>query len=320
MAITGPSSYLPTTNEFIAHWMAANKGGEGYIRLRGNIGVNNLSSLRDKLEQQQAVLTQKLNEREFARGDINAGSRALVERLDQFNGRVRVLYDAGSRYVNALPKVPSLSSAAEKILTPLEDCASIWGRIDVAGQPVQLAGKYGLAHYREELDALKAAYRAYTTAVTEERIARGARNETQAKIYPILKQYREIIPTFFPEESNLVATLPRLTPRPGATPDAVAASASWDAALEKARLTWDSSDNPNLKEYEVRYSPGDRYVEDDASVIGNIAPEAPREFLTDAGLSQPGASSSFKVFVILTTGNEAGSDSLTLARPFGGAG
>jgi hypothetical protein len=41
----------------------------------------------------------------------------------------------------------------------------------------------------------------------------------------------------------------------------------------------------------------------------------PQEFLTGFGLTQPGTEASFKVYVILTTGNEAGSAPMTVERP-----
>ena len=39
------------------------------------------------------------------------------------------------------------------------------------------------------------------------------------------------------------------------------------------------------------------------------------EFITPFGLTQPGAKAAFKVFVVLTTGNEAGSVERVVERP-----
>jgi prefoldin subunit 5 len=315
MAITGTASYLPTTDEFLAHWEMANQAPEGPIELRGGLTWSALNSLRNTLANQRTQLTQKLNAREFARGDITAQAAALVQRLEQFNARVRVLFEAGSKYVNALPKVPNPESAADKVTTPLDDAANIWMRIDEGGQTILLGGGYTLQAFNEAIAELKESYRAFTKARTEEKIARGARNETQAQIYPLLKQYREVIPTYFAADSSFVETLPRLRPKPGSTPNPVNASAVWDPGENKARIAWEASDNTSLKEYQVRYTPGPRYDEDDASVVATTQPSEPREVRSDAGLTQPGAESSFKVFVITDTGNEAGSDALTVERP-----
>lgn len=52
-----------------------------------------------------------------------------------------------------------------------------------------------------------------------------------------------------------------------------------------------------------------------AIVIATHTPADAREFLTGFGLTQPGTQASFKVFVILETGNEAGSPAMTVERP-----
>lgn len=320
MPISGPSSYLPTTDQFIAHWTAANAALLAPVTLRGGVAVADLTALREQLATERTALTQQLNEREFARGDIYTQARALVNRLEQFNGRIRVLYAEGTRFVNALPKAPDYRASQERVITPLDDVAGIWEQVDNSGDPVILSGNYGYDVFLDDLTALKTSYQAYQTALINERMARGVRNETQEQIYPILKQYREAIPTFFPEGSSIIETLPRLTPLPGSTPDPVNASAVWDEAEAKARITWEASDNSNLQEYEVRYTPGEEYDEDDETVVATILPSDPRELLTDAGLTQPGAFSTFKVYVLLTTGNERGSATMVVERPAEGGG
>ena len=70
-----------------------------------------------------------------------------------------------------------------------------------------------------------------------------------------------------------------------------------------------------LARYELRGNPGDTYDDDDAVTIATHTPGDPREFLTGFGLTQPGTHASFKVYVILTTGNEAGSAPMRVERP-----
>lgn len=314
MPISGPASYLPTMDEFLAHWASANAAFGAPITLRGNVGVTDLQTLRDNLATAQTNLTGKINDREFARGSIETGAAALATRVEQFNARVRALYDTGP-YVNALPLVPNPQASQSKVTTPMDDAANIWAKIEDDGPEIVLSGNYDKAQFDNDLAVLKQAYTAYTKAVSNEKLARGQRNDLQDQIQPILKQYRQIIPTYFDADSAIVESLPRLTPLPGATPKAVNASAVWDAAESKARLVWDASDNASLKEYQVRYSPGEEYKEEDAAVVATTLPDAPRELLTNAGLTQAGATATFKVFVVVDTGNEAGSESLTVTRP-----
>lgn len=49
-------------------------------------------------------------------------------------------------------------------------------------------------------------------------------------------------------------------------------------------------------------------------VIATNAPRAPREFITPFGLNQPGAKVALKVYVILTTCNEAGCAPMVVER------
>jgi hypothetical protein len=65
------------------------------------------------------------------------------------------------------------------VITPLEDGASIWSAINSAENDITLQGGYTLAQFQANLTQLKSVYQQITTAVTEEKLARGARNETQ---------------------------------------------------------------------------------------------------------------------------------------------
>jgi hypothetical protein len=60
---------------------------------------------------------------------------------------------------------------------------------------------------------------------------------------------------------------------------------------------------------------GTDYNNEDAVVIATNLPGATREFITPFGLTQPGAEVAMKVYVILTTGNEAGSAAMFVERP-----
>ncbi len=107
----------------------------------------------------------------------------------------------------------------------------------------------------------------------------------------------------------------RLTPEAGSTPDAVTASIVWEALLQMAKISFTASDNPNLPHDEIRFCAGPNYSSDNESVIGSVQPSELREFLTNSGLTTPGSIASFKVYVVLTTGNEKGSNTVTITRP-----
>ena len=52
-----------------------------------------------------------------------------------------------------------------------------------------------------------------------------------------------------------------------------------------------------------------------AVFVATNQPGAVREFLTDFGLTQAGARVALEVYVVLNTGNEAGSASMVVERP-----
>jgi hypothetical protein len=64
----------------------------------------------------------------------------------------------------------------------------------------------------------------------------------------------------------------------------------------------------------VRYVVGDDYNERLETTLQSVAKDAPRELLTHVGLSEPGAQVTFKVYVILTTANERGSNPVLVTR------
>ncbi len=49
--------------------------------------------------------------------------------------------------------------------------------------------------------------------------------------------------------------------------------------------------------------------------MASVAKDAPREVLTLHGLGTPGSTALFRVYVVLTTGNERGSGTVAITRP-----
>jgi hypothetical protein len=320
MAITGPNSYPPTIALFLTHWDAVNTelGAGGPLVLPGGMTRATLSGLRDDLVAFAASVQAELNDREVARGTIEISKAALLDRLSEFNRKVRGFL-AHTPYATALPDVPSPSLGEGGITAPLDDMASLWATINGATipgftPPLLLLGGLALAAYNTNLAALKTAYSAYQTADQELRIERQRRNDVQDLAYAAMRGYRAAVQGTFAPTHALVESLPDLTPPPGSTPAAVTLSGSWNALALAADLTWSASTNPALSEYEIRMTPGPAYDPDADSVVGNVPPGT-LAFSTSAGLAASGDKASFRVYVVLTTGNEAGSNTVTITRP-----
>ena len=65
----------------------------------------------------------------------------------------------------------------------------------------------------------------------------------------------------------------------------------------------------------VRSTPGPDYAAEDESTVASIPPGGPLAYTSSAGFGQPGNAVSYKVYIRLTTANEAGSDAVTVTRP-----
>jgi hypothetical protein len=50
-------------------------------------------------------------------------------------------------------------------------------------------------------------------------------------------------------------------------------------------------------------------------LLGSVDKNSPREFATDFALGTPGLTAGFKVYVVLTMGNECGSEPVYVTRP-----
>lgn len=321
MPISGPSSYVPTTNLILAHWpdVDAALGAAGPLVLPGGVTLAILTGHRDALLVFASSIQSKANDEEIARGDVNLKRLALLGRLGEFNRKVRGFL-AHTPYAKGLPEIPATTAAQGPTLEALDDMQSLWTKINAATipgftGPLTLLGGYAVATLITDLAALKTAYITWQNAEQDASLERQKRNDLQDIVYPILLAYRAAVIGLFAEDHALVDNLPRVTPEPGTTPPAVTANIAWDATQLKAKLTWSESTIANLAQYEIRFCAGPNYSQENETVIGNVPPAGPREFLTDSGLAASGDTASFKVYVITADGNERGSNTVTITRP-----
>ena len=329
MAIVGPSSYIPSINEFLPHWAAVDlaRGSKGLtVRISGHanpVGRSELFGWRDDLAAYAAGIEDQILDRDLTSSRVKILRGELHDRLNQFNRKARSLLTR-TEFAQNLPKVPALNSGESRIFLALNEMNSLWKRVNEAAasgeipgleQPLTLLGGYENAQFDAALGKLRVAYEQILQHEQGLRLTRTRRNLVQDKVYATLREYRVAVRGEFAESDALVLTLPRLNPTPGSTPEPVAVQAAWDESVGQAVITWEASDNPNLDHYEVRYSPGSSYDSDAETVQASIPEDGPCEFITSKGLANPGDAASFKVYVILGTGNERGSEAIVVTRP-----
>ena len=316
MPIAGPSSYLPTVDEFLPHWARANGalGATGAISLAGGMDLTDLNDLRTSLVNQRTEMESIRNEMEQSRSDISRGKGALLLRLNQFNGKLRSLAP-GSRWEGMLPKAFSISEGINRVIPPLEGILDLWTRYHQEEPAITLMGGYPLTDFTADLDGLKYSYARYSSAENALGLARSQRNKTQKKIYEVLRQYRLRIRSEFPEGSAILFTLPRLSPLPGAAPGTVKLTGSYNPVTGKAVLAWTPSADPAVTSLQLRACVGAGYQAEDETILTTYPASGPHGWTGTFGLGSPGSATAFKIFSITSDGSEKGSNAVTVSRP-----
>ena len=314
MPISGPASFLPTTDEFIAHWASANSALGVPIVLKG-VAIANLTALRSTLQDQRALVEVARNGCEGARASIEAAKAGMLLWLNRFNAKLESATD-DVKWLAMRPNAFQQNDGMAKVTSPLDDASDVWSRYDAeSGTPLTLIGGTTATDFYTGVADLKDFYIAYKSQNHGLELARANRNATQETIRAILVNYRQRIPAEFAEGSPILATLPRYSPLPGHTPEPVVASGLYDPGTETANLSWTQSTDSALTQYEVRGVAGPDYDADDESVVANIAPGAARVWAGNFALGAPGTSASFRIYVMTDTGNERASNTVTLSRP-----
>src|SRR6266853_918986 len=166
MPITGPSSYLPTIDEFLAHWEAVDAAlGASPLVLSGNVNRGSLLGRRDYLTAERDAVTDGSLERALAREQLNTLIVALQARLVEFNERVRVDLPANP-IARVLPVAFAIGDAEGSVRDALRQMSTLWAKVNALATPppgvtlpMLLMGGYAQAQFDTDRDALRDAYR-----------------------------------------------------------------------------------------------------------------------------------------------------------------
>jgi hypothetical protein len=318
MPLSSLGSYIPTLNEFLAHWELVNKAlGASPLTLPGGYAVAHLTTDRDVLQTLITNIETANNAVQQAAAERDQQLAPLRERLRQFRAFVRGRL-AGTVHVPSLPKMPPTHANESIVLRALDDMANGWSRINARPPsgftaPLTLTGGYTLALFQTEVAALRTAYGMVTSANEAARFARDQRDEMVSRLRQRLVQYRQTVLGTFAAGHALLTSLPALSPPAGSTPEAVRLSGTWDAQQGQAVMTWTASPAADLKHDAVRYHAGPRYRAAEEQAVMMVAKTETR-LATDFGLAASGSSAWFKVYVVTQTENERGSNAVRVVR------
>lgn len=319
MALTSPASFLPTMDEFIAHWTLVNAklGANPLTISQGGVTLGTLTGLRTALLAKRALLQVKINEVQMLQADVEAKRTELLVRFNQITSRFAALVP-DSRWTRALPLAPSPGAGLAVFLDAMNDVANLWAVYDLEEEGFTLPGPLTQVNFQTAVTGLLTASQALANAEAAVSLTRDDRNGLQDEVRVILRDYRQAVPSYLMPGDSLIESLPRLTPARGHTPEPVNVQGQWVAATTQGKIVWDASDEATLKKYQVRWAPGSEaedYETGDEEILETVLPAEPREFLTTKGLLLPGDVSLFRVYVVLETDNEKGSETVVITRP-----
>ncbi len=322
MPFSGPSSYLSTIDEFIGHWTDVDAALPPLnpLVLTALYSLGSLQADRGALATRITELTQAINVVEGNRTDRDLQRPPMKARMRQLGNYIRGMLSA-SVYTGQIPRLIHDRANSGKWIVAMDDHEHLWTTIEAAPPagfvpPLLLNGPYAIAAFTADVAGLKGVFTSLTQAEQDEDRERDERDELYLAIRARLVQYRRAVPGLFPKDHPLVTSLPTLTPPPGHTPDAVVLTGVWNTVNGIADLSWTASTDPDLLHYQIRRSGATPYdTSTELVVITALPPTLMHSTLE--GLPVGGATMGYKVYVVLTTGNEKGSNAVSVTRDDG---
>ena len=308
-------------DEVAGHWAEVNLIHPLLVRLPDDttLTLPQFEGLRSSLQTQQNVVQARLTAQQIARSNINTKKGALLQQFALFVGMVDAYFE-NTDFFDSRPLAPTPTAGQTAFTEPMVDMMALWEEINQGPAPAGVTLPLVLADgstqggFASAISALQFAYADERKKGIKVSVSRSKRNRLQVKAQLAIRLYREAVPPLMVASPELIESLPRLSPLPGHTPDAVNASAMFEAP-NQSKIVHDASTDAMISHYELRGNAGDGYNGDDAVVIASHEPGERMEFVTPFALTQPGAKAAFKIFVVLTTGNEAGSAEMVVERP-----
>ena len=334
MALVNNSSYIPSANEFRAHWAQVDTLlAPGQFVLPEEPGIippgfnlSGLTALRDLLLGNLQTVQDKLNGVQISSGGIRLAKAKIYKRLGLFLDVVDGYYSS-TDFFPARPEAPGIDAGEERFVGPLRDMLSLWARLNAGVAPAgitlplvlnegtpQVPVLVTLAQFTTGLEAMQQRYADHKTEEQSLLLARTRRDKTMKSIRAVLVKYRAAVVSKIAGDEELIATIPRVTPEPGHTPEKVEVSAGFQAP-NKAVVAHTESDDADFKEYQLLGAVGDDADLEDAVLLDTHAARVPVDFVTTFGLATPGSAVSLWVVVRTNDGNERTSDRAVVQRP-----
>ncbi len=327
MPITGPTSYVVTTDQFLNHWADANDllgasplvlGAEA-VGAEADVPLAGLDALKSALEDARDAVEGAVLSLGLLRGDVFLLKEVIHKQLNDFNDAVRADLP-NSSMARVLPAVPNMGDGRERFMKPMRDAAKLWVKVSEykvahGSTALVLRGDVGVAAFVANLVDLRGKYDDVEEAEQQWALELAVRNGVQEQIYAVLKGYRAKLPTLFAEGAAIVETLPLLTPLPGSTPQAPGLAGTFSPSYNRAEFTGVASTSASVVRHQLRICLAEEFDQDLEQIVGSVLVGQPLTFLVTTGLGSPGSVISAKLYAMTDDGHEAGSATVVVTRP-----
>lgn len=229
MPITNSASYLPTVDEFIAHWSLVNAElrarGEPPAVLRDGRTLAEFATVRPALEACLGVLVTERALSQRLREEREYIQEELRSRLIQLGDEI-LRAAPETRYQGRLLELPPPDVGVPRYLGCLDAFVRLWEEINAdpglrAVTPLKLARGYRLADFQADVERFRATARTARKAARTLQMRECELGGLRGTIMDWLTQYRCVIRFDLEVGQELLAALPARTPwsyRPGTPP------------------------------------------------------------------------------------------------------
>jgi len=315
-----PKDYMQLMDQVKAHWVFVNSGQPQPLALAGGYTLSNLNADCDSFRGFGAQMAEAENGLTAAMARRDKLREDALERMRQFNRIVRCFF-MDTPYPAMLPALPHPQASAGKWMEAMRAVLNIWPQIDAinpkplgAPIPLMLQGNFARPAFAMLQSNLISSFTDVDNAQNALKQVRDRREKLWSSVWSRLVQFRLVVQASFAANDPKVLTLPRITPKKGHTPKPVEVRARWDEALGKAVIEFEASAEKTVERYALQACLGPKFLAKQSAIIASLPVGEPLRFETEFGLMEPGAVVSFRVVVVLSTGNEKGSEVMTVTR------
>ena len=320
MPITTQSTYPATMQLFLQHWTQVNAAlSPAVLKLQGGYAQTNFATDRAAIVTAFTSVNTQLVTLNLNRNQAFAARKALILRVEQFRKFVRANFK-GTTYYKGLPATPSISAIDTRFLRPLEQIQSLWSMINLAPPagftpPLKLQGGYDILAFIADVTAIRNLFITFENQKLSYSNAIMARNALLRPAVERMVQYRAAVKATLLPTDPLYASVPRVYPVAGSTPQAVTNLLFvYKPSDNSVKLTFTPSVSKNISAYQLLFSPGTKWDSGNTQTVATLPATGPFAFDFTLSMVDPEAVGLFKVYVTNDTGNVRGSKVLKIKR------